>query len=94
MRPVIAIAYCLVRVSSYGAEGKAKQSPAESLCCGYGTESLGRSRQLEFADQPTRDRTLEVNRGPLNHYVENCLYKHVKKLTKAEERNTQKNNRK
>lgn len=101
MSPMIAVAYCLERASRlWCREEKPKQSPIVCLNCGCGTERPGdqgsQSLQVSAPERREvhRDRTLEINRGPLQYYAESYLYILVKKLSKDVERDTQKNTRK
>lgn len=49
---LIIIARCLAVVQG----GESQAEPRESLSCGYGAERQGKTKQLEFTSQSTRQR--------------------------------------
>lgn len=81
-------------------EEEHRQSLEKSLSWEDGTENLERPRHLEFADRVLekrglqRESTLEIGRGSSSSIPpNNDQGKHVQKLSKAGERNTQKDER-
>lgn len=55
--PLIAISYCLRKVSRLWCEkAETKQNPEEFLSCRYKTEKLERPGQLDSANQSTRQK--------------------------------------